>query len=284
MVKRNWDIATYQFLEALPSVLVILSAIIYSIVTFSAFKCCKKTGDKFYKWTLSGLHGAAASIFGGKLGLLREEPYHPVTDKDGNPISYIRQEKVSGCFLFLFGLFSLLLLILSVTTFWDVFLFRETTACSDGLDCYHNRRLIQNCTDIENSGIVVKCYVIVLEIGAAAGVAGGIITSGALTVSIMAGILLSLYDHVKEIEEEDEEKAKKCFRCIKFVQYSLVLGILIVSAIILGVIHALSYINVGQLSTFNLLQGFCFSLAITFGLSFPWYKYAQKAHHLEVPA
>lgn len=115
---------------------------------------------------------------------------------------------------------------------------------------------------------MVRCYVIVLEFGAAAGAAGGIITSGVLTVSIMAGIFLSLYDHIKNIEEEDEEKFKKCFRWAKYAQYILVGVFIAVSLLSFGIIVALSY-SVGRVPVFNLLQGICLAIAITFGLAFP---------------
>lgn len=124
MVKRNWNIAAYEILEVLPSALFVIAVFIYIIVVLSLKYCCKqKVGEKLCKWTLKGLHGAAASIFGGKLGLLREEPYDPVTDNDGNPITYVHNKKVNSKFLISFGFFSFILLVLSMTTFWDVFLF-----------------------------------------------------------------------------------------------------------------------------------------------------------------
>lgn len=272
MMKKNWNLVSYWLVEIIPTIGLFIAAIILLFLLCFFNVCCKKSGcsksfgEKLWRWTKIALHRAAVFIFGGKLGLLREVNYDRTNNKDGMPNTYIHNKEVSTCSLVILGSYSFFLLNFCLVTFWDVFLYKETHRCNNNLDCCINSMLITNCSDVDDDKMIF-CYDLVLEVGPAVGIAGGILTSAGIIMSVAGGIFLNIYDYI-----EDMERGKKCCKIICIILQYL-LGAAIGSGILTVIViyaHDLTYSSISQ--QISLL------LTIVVGISFPWYLYAEKTN------
>ena len=133
-------------------------------------------------------------IFGG-LKLIYGHQLAETRKTDGSVSYFICERKIKPWLMAM--LFMVVIFVCSCTAvaFWGEFLVKESFICEPGLDCFpfnqHGKAMSHepiNCSDYENSNIIICCYQFVFSYGSALGNAGGVLVLASVVMNIQAGL------------------------------------------------------------------------------------------------
>ena len=259
--------AAYMFLELMPAILLNLILSVTPIVMcyFGRFN-----RPRYHK-LMSNLAFLGSFLFKDvlKRGNTDHEPQQEPSgnrDRDDKLIICIHGRRIPDSVISLFGIIALSTSTFAVLTFWDTFLFKKSFACDPGLDCFPDDAgldadPVQNCSQyIMDENTTVTCYTLALEFGKAAGIAGGLFTAANIVLTVIAFVMLKLY-------EKYREGRGRC--CVIIVQIVIVIASVV--AIPIGTFlftFLLDYISRLSFSTY--CQAFSLLTTTVLTISVPW--------------